>query len=133
MGKQRISAAIGFLVSTALVVFLLVGGEGSPRGEVTAPGETSARYGFRPADRERERPVWLEDYSSHLPLMGTLKAPVDSVERAESDALLDSFSPGVRASLEGSLLTQSEWEEAEYRAFIEERMLRLSEGRSLAD
>jgi hypothetical protein len=53
---------------------------------------------------------------------------------------MDSLSPGVRASLEGAGLAQAaasegeqEREEAEYRAFIEERMRRLSEGRSLAD
>jgi hypothetical protein len=41
----------------------------------------------------------------------------------ESDALLDSLSPGVRASYEDRLLD----DEAEYTAFIEERLRRLKE------
>jgi hypothetical protein len=137
VGKQRISAAIGFVLSTAIVVFVWVGGEGSRRGEVTVSGEAPAPNN----EQARERPVWLRDYSSHVPLIGILVAPVDSieraeselVERAESDALLDSFSPGVRASLEGARVTQAERDEAEYRAFIEERMRRLSEGQNFAD
>jgi hypothetical protein len=85
-------------------------------------------------DPEREARPWLRDYSLHVPLVGVVgasldlveRAESDLVERAESDALLDSFSPGVRASLEGARLTQAEREEAEYGAFIEERMRRLS-------
>jgi hypothetical protein len=141
VGKQRISAAIGFVLSTAIVVFVLVGCEGSRRGEVTASGEAPAPYKYLPYEQARERPVWLRDYSSHVPLIGILVAPVDSieraesdlVERAESDALLDSFSPGVRASLEGARVTQAERHEAEYRAVSQERMRRLSEGQNFAD
>jgi hypothetical protein len=118
----------------SLVVFVLVGSEDSRRREVTVSGEAPVPNKYLPYDRTRERPVWLQDYSLHVPLIGIPEAPVDSIERAESalieraesDALLDSFSPGVRASLEGARLTQAEREEAEYRAFIEERMRRLS-------
>jgi hypothetical protein len=115
-------------------VFVLVGSEGSRRGEVTVSGEAPVPNKFLPADPEREARPWLRDYSLHVPLVGVVGAPPDLVDRAESDlieraefdALLDSFSPGVRASLEGTRLTQAEREEAEYRVFIEERMRRLS-------
>jgi hypothetical protein len=109
-------------VSTAIVVFVLVGGEGSQRGGLMVSDENPVRYGILGPHRAGERPVWLEDYSSHVPLIGILVAPIDPIERAESDALLDSFSPGVRASLEGARVTQAERDEAEYRAFVEERM-----------
>jgi len=47
---------------------------------------------------------------------------------SESQRLMDSLSPGVRASYEGALL---EREEAEYTAFVEERLRRLREDRAL--
>jgi hypothetical protein len=141
LGKKRIRVAVVcFVLGMSIVVLVLVGGEGSRRGEVTVSGETPVRYEFPPADREREDPVWLRDYRSHVPLIGVLVAPSDVIEPVESHPLMDSFSPGVRASLEDAGLApawasarQREREEAEYRAFVEERMGRLSEGRSLAD
>jgi len=66
----------------------------------------------------------------------------EPVEFFEWDALMDSLSPGVRASYEGWLLQRkhARWsgranaetrahrrEEAEYAAFIEERLRRLNE------
>jgi hypothetical protein len=79
----------------------------------------------------------------HVPLIGYVVSPPDNDAHAlgpasllalpESDALLDSLSPGVRASYEGALLAEGdakksahEREEAEYAAFIEERLRRLS-------
>jgi hypothetical protein len=107
--------------------------------------EDAPRSKYMPYDElEPDRPVWLTDYDTHVPLIGILRAlpsaDLDPVEDPAAQALMDSLSPGVRASLEDARLAQAaasetehEREEAEYRAFIEERMRRLSEGRSLAD
>ena len=100
--------------------------------------------------QERARPAWLTDYSLHMNLIWFLGSPCGSppseeaepVERSPFNALMDSLSPGVRGSYEGWLLerkhaptsvgenAETRWhlrEEAEYAAFIEERMRRLNE------
>ena len=77
-----------------------------PRGEVTVSEENVE------STRKRARPAWLTDYSLHMNIIGVLSSPPGSppseeaepVERSESDALMDSLSPGVRASYEGWLL-----------------------------
>ena len=106
----------------------------------------------RPEDvvptQERARPAWLTDYSTHIGIIGVLsqipssppREEAEPVERSPFDALMDSLSPGVRASYEGWLLERkhARWsgranaetrphlrEEAEYAAFIEERLRRL--------
>ena len=41
MGQQRVSvAAVGFVLSMSIVVWVLVGSEGSRRGEVTVSGDS---------------------------------------------------------------------------------------------
>jgi len=128
-------AAICFVVSASIVIFVLVGGEGPRRAGGTAPEEYALPSKFMPlVERERDRPVWLRDYNTHVPLIGVLTAPVldelEAAEQAERDAPVDSLSPGVRANYEGARQSEHEREEAEYAAFIEERMRRLNEGRA---
>jgi hypothetical protein len=144
VGKQEVGAAtVGFVVSALIVIFALVVGNGAPRDDNGVPEWLTGDEGTA-SEQEPELPDWLTDYNLHVPLIGYIYSPADRharrVRRAESDALMDSLSPGVRASLEGAGLAQAaasegehEREEAEYRAFIEERMRRLGEGRSLAD
>lgn len=97
--------------------------------------------------QEPARAPWLTDYYLHVPLFGFFyplpgpEPPPDSdsdpVNVFEWDALMDSLSPGVRASYEGWLLERkhARWsgranaetrahlrEEAEYAAFIEARL-----------
>ena len=125
MGRQRIPVAIvSFLVSVSLVIYVLVGGEGPRRAEVTLSEEYALPRKFMPPDPETERPIWLSDYGTHVPLISippTLpSADLNSVEDLTAQALMDSLSPGVRAHYEGAQLAG----EAEYAAFIEERMQR---------
>jgi hypothetical protein len=67
-------------------------------------------------------------------VIGVIYSPPDRrptlVGLSESQRLMDSLSPGVRASYEGALL---EREEAEYAAFVETRMRRLSAERVLGE
>ena len=121
---------------------------------------TCERYGEVAEDVEptqkRARPAWLTDYSTHIGIIGVLsqipgsppREEAEPVERSPFDALMDSLSPGVRASYEGWLLERkhARWsgranaetrahlrEEAEYAAFIEERLRRLNERNEEAD
>ena len=135
MGRQKIPVAIVCcLVSVSLVIYVLVRGEGPRRAGVTLSEEYALPSKFMPPDEETELPIWLTDYNTHVPLIGVLTAPVldelEAAEQAERDALVDSLSPGVRANYEGARQSEHEREEAEYAAFIEERMRRLSEGRA---
>ena len=106
--------------------------------------------------QERARPAWLTDYSLHMNIIGVLGSPSGSPPSEEAeplefypfDALIDSLSPGVRASIEGADAermaareqeqmrrkaeqmrreAEHEQKEAEYAAFIEERLRRLNE------
>jgi len=115
---------------------------------------TCERYGQAEEEvgstQRRARPAWLTDYSLHMGIISVLSAipgsppceEAEPVELFEWDALMDSLSPGVRASYEGWLLERKharwsgranpetrahlrEW--AEYAAFIEERLRRLNE------
>ena len=142
MGKHEVQPAIvGLLVSVSIVVFASFGGEGATRDEVTVSEEDME------STQERARPAWLTDYSLHMNLIGVLGPPpgedAEPVERSESDALMDSLSPGVWASYEGRFLEREHArtnkrlreeaenaaehlrEEAEYAAFIEARLRRL--------
>ena len=121
---------------------------------------TCERYGQAAEDveptQEPARPTWLTDYSTHIGIIGVLsqipgsppREEAEPVERSPFDALMDSLSPGVRASYEGWLLERKharwngrtnaetrphlrEW--AEYAAFIEERLRRLNEGNGEAN
>ena len=138
VGKQGVSAAaISFLVSVSIVMFVLVGGEGPRQAEVTVFDEVPETNEFTAAGPEPDRPVWLTDYNTHVPLIGVLTSSfyddLEAVEQAERDALVDSLSPGVRANYEGARPERAaarkrehEREEVEYAAFIEERMRRLT-------
>ena len=153
---RNLIAALVFLVSA--VAFA---GARTPANEEVHPTEAVAepvvesaceRYGEAAEDVEptqkRGRPAWLTDYSTHIGIIGVLsqftgsppRKEAESVERSPFDALMDSLSPGVRASYEGWLLERkhARWsgranaetrahlrEEAEYAAFIEARLRRL--------
>jgi hypothetical protein len=87
---------------------------------------------FDPAsEQESALPDWLTDYNRHVPLIGVFYSPPDRhpclVGSFESDALMDSLSPGVRASYEGVLLERVEAEHAEY---AERRLRWLREDRA---
>jgi hypothetical protein len=132
MGRQEVRPAIvGFVVSVVVVVLASVGGDGGPRGDEAVPEWLTGDEGTA-SEQEPELPDWLTDYSLHVPLIGVLYSPAyhhsQRVRRAESDALMDSLSPGVRASYEGAVF---EREEAEHAAYAEWRMRRLSEERAL--
>jgi len=126
VGKQEVQAAtIGFVVSASIVVFALVVGDGAPYDDnavpewLTTPDESTA------SEQEPALPDWLTDYNLHVPLIGVFYSPPDRHPRrvgfSESDALMDSLSPGMRAGYEGAL---REREEAECAAFIEGRLRR---------
>jgi hypothetical protein len=132
VSKQEVGAAtVGFVVSALLVIFALVVGDGVPRDDNAVPEWLTGDEGTA-SGQEPELPEWLTDYSLHVPLIGYIYSPADHharrVRRAESDALMDSLSPGVRASYEGAVF---EREEAEHAGYAEWRMRRLSEGRAL--
>ena len=143
MGKQEVHAAVvGLLVSVSVVALGSAWGERAPRDEVKALEED-----VEPTQK-RARPAWLTDYSTHIGIIGVLsqipnsppREEAEPVERSPFDALMDSLSPGERASYEGWLLERkhARWsgranaetrahlrEEAEYAAFIEARLRRL--------
>jgi hypothetical protein len=139
VGRQEVRPAIvGFVVSLAIVIFVLVGSEGPRRAEGTVFEEDALPSKFMPPDEDAELPIWLTNYDTHVPLIGTLRAlpsaDLNPVEDLKAQALMDSLSPGVRAHHEGAHLAREaarkrehEREEAEYAAFIEERMRRLSD------
>ncbi|MBW2162062.1 MAG: hypothetical protein DRH23_16745 [Deltaproteobacteria bacterium] len=131
MGRQKRSVAtVGFLVSLAVVIFVLVGSEGLRRAEVTVLEEDALPSKFMPRDEEAELPIWLTDYNTHVPLIGVLaalpSADLSPVEDLEAQALMDSLSPGVRAHYEDAHPSR----EAEYAAFIEEHLRRQYEDRA---
>ena len=126
MGKQEVQPAIvGFVVSVSIVILASVGGEGVARDEVTVSAEDAEQ------NQERALPEWLVDYNLHVPLIGVFYYPPDRkphlVGLSESQRLMDSLSPGVRASYEGMI---REREEAEYAAFVEGRLRGLREDRA---
>jgi hypothetical protein len=135
----------------AVVVLASVGGDGGPgdgdavpewltgsdEGAVFDEGRNEAVA----SDQELTDPIWLTDYTTHVPLIGYLYSRDDydphHLTLSEWKTLLCSLSPGVRARYEGALLEQEEArkrersrEEAEYAAFVEARMRRLSEERA---
>jgi hypothetical protein len=111
VGKQKISVATAaFLVSASLVISVLLEVGGPQRVEGTVFEEDTLPRKYGPPDEDDELPVWLSDYSTHVPLIGippALPTDLDSVEHLRK--------------------REHEREEAECAAFIEERMRRLSE------
>jgi hypothetical protein len=101
VGKQEVPATIvGLVVSASIVILALIVGEGAPRDDhgvsewLTTSDESTA------SDQEPALPDWLTDYNLHVPLVGVFYSPPDRHPRrvgfSESDALMDSLSPGVR-------------------------------------
>ena len=82
-------------------------------------------------DEEAGLPDWLFDYNLQAPVIGVIYSPPERrptlVGLSESQRLMDSLSPGVRASYEGALV---EREEAEYAEYAERRLRWLSEDRA---
>ena len=123
MGRQEVRPAIvGFVVSVAVIVLASVGGDGGPRGDNAVPEWLTGSDEGAVYDEEAGLPDWLLDYNLHAPVVGVIYSPPDRtptlVGLSESQRLMDSLSPGVRASYEGALL---EREEAEYAALAKER------------
>jgi hypothetical protein len=138
-------AAIALLVSTSIVIFASVGCEGSSRDEVMVSEVTASET---TAFDELTFPEVLSEYARNVPNYGydpSGPSPFASFASphpfgpelmqalSESEALIDSLSPGVRASYDGALLAQEDArkreqdrEEAEYAAFIEGRLRRLN-------
>ena len=128
MGRQEVRpATVGFVVSVVVVALASVGGDGWPGGGDAVPEWLTGSDESAVFDEEAGRPDWLFDYNLHAHVIGVIYSPPDRrptlVGLSESQRLMDSLSPGVRASYEGALL---EREEAEYAAFVETRMRRLS-------
>jgi hypothetical protein len=131
MGRQEVRPAIvGFVVSVVVVVLASVGGDGGPRGDEAVPEWLTGSDEGAVFDEEAGLPDWLFDYNLHAPVIGVIYSRPDRrptlVGLSESQRLMDSLSPGVRASYEGAVF---EREEAEHAAYAEWRMRRLSEGR----
>jgi hypothetical protein len=123
VGRQEVRPAIvGFVVSAAVVVLASVGGDGGPCGDDAVPEWLTGSDEGAVYDEEAGLPDWLFDYNLHAHVIGVIYSPPDRrptlVGLSESQRLMDSLSPGVRASYEGALLEQ---EEAEHAGFIEER------------
>ena len=126
MGRQELRpATVGFVVSVAVVILASVGGEGGPRGDDAVPEWLTGSDEGAVYDEEAGLPDWLFDYNLHAPVIGVFYSPPERrptlVGLSESQRLMDSLSPGVRASYEGAML---EREEAEYAAFVEGRLRR---------
>jgi hypothetical protein len=106
-------------VSVAVVVFASVGGDRAPGDDDVVPEWLTGSDEGAVFDEEAERPDWLFDYNLHAHVIGVIYSPPDRrptlVGLSESQMLMDSLSPGVRASYEGALL---EREEAATRASI---------------
>jgi len=120
VGRQEVRpATVGFVVSVAVVIFASVGGEGGPRGDDAVPKWLTGSDEGAVYDEEAGLPDWLFDYNLHAPVIGVIYSPPERrptlVGLSESQRLMDSLSPGVRASYEGALL---EREEAATRALL---------------
>lgn len=120
-----------------MVIFVLAGSERPRWAEVTVFEEDARPKMFMPRDGlERDPPIWLTNYDTHLPLISVPPAlpseDLNPVVDLQAQALMDSLSPGVRTHYEGAHPSREavrkrehERDEAEYAAFIEERMRRL--------
>ena len=132
MSKQGVQPAIvGFGVSASIVILALVMGEGAPRGDNAVPEWLTTSDESTASEQEPALPDWLTDYNLHAHIIGVVYSPPDRHPRLvgsfESDALMDSLSPGVRASYEGALRERVEVEHAEY---AERRLRWLREDRA---
>jgi hypothetical protein len=152
VGRREVRPAIvGFVVSVVVVVLASVGGDGGPGGGEAVADEGAAhdqeaalpegRNEAAASDQELTDPIWLRDYTTHVPLIGYVYSPDDydphHLTLSEWKTLMCSLSPGVRARYEGVVLEQEEArkrersrEEAAYAAFVETRVRRLSGARA---
>jgi hypothetical protein len=115
MGRHEVRPAIvGFVVSVVVVILASVGGDGGPRGDDAVPEWFTGSDEGAVYDEEAELPDWLFDYNLHAPVIGVIYSPPERrptlVGLSESQRLMDSLSPGVRASYEGALLEREETE-----------------------
>ena len=113
MGRQEVRPAIvGFVVSVAVLVLASVGAEGGPRGDDAVPVWLTGSDEGAVYDEEAGLPDWLFDYNLHAHVIGVIYSPPERrptlVGLSESQRLMDSLSPGVRASYEGALLEREE-------------------------
>ncbi len=115
MGRREVRPAIvGFVVSVVVVILASVGGDGGPRGDDAVPEWFTGSDEGAVYDEEAGLPDWLFDYHLHAPVIGVIYSPPKRrptlVGLSESQRLMDSLSPGVRASYEGALLERDETE-----------------------
>ena len=115
MGRQEVRPAIvGFVASVVLVILASVGGDARPGGDDAVPEWLTGSDEGAALDEEAGLPDWLFDYNLHAPVIGVIYSPPDRrptlVGLSESQRLMDSLSPGVRASYEGALLEREEAE-----------------------
>ena len=120
MGRREVRpATVGFVVSVVVVILASVGGDRGPRGDDAVPEWLTGSDEGAVYDEEAGLPDWLFDYNLHAPVIGVIYSPPERrptlVGLSESQRLMDSLSPGVRASYEGALL---EREEAATRALL---------------
>jgi len=150
VGKQVRPSIIALVASVSIVIVASVGWEGPSRDEVAVSDEATV------PDEELVEPEWLttSEEARDVPKFGNdaslfgccvrelpwLDAELEAVA-LENQMLLDSLSPGVRARWRAWLRDRADalekkWErkaaererdEAEYAAFIEEHLRRLSE------
>jgi hypothetical protein len=99
-------------VSVAVVILASVGGDGGPRDGDAVPEWLTGSDEGAVYDEEAGLPDWLFDYNLHAHVIGVIYSPPDRrptlVGLSESQRLMDSLSPGVRASYEGALLEREE-------------------------
>ena len=141
MGKQVRPSIIALLASVLLVLSAVVGIVAALPDGSTSFDETTAsdeEFAF-PEKLVSPQTRSILSYARDMPNYGynvgtaatynvTCKLSLDSdleSDALKSDALMDSLSPGVRTRYKGWLLD----DEAEYTAFIDERLRRLNEDR----
>ena len=144
VGKQVRPSIIALLASVLLVLSAVVGVVAAlPDGSTVSDEGTASDEEFGllvptyapPVPRRDPNPTGHAFYDTRPGydyLLSFDSGPTPA--QLESDALLDSLSPGVRASYEAALLAQvdaqkreHERDEAEYAVFIEEHLRRLKE------
>jgi len=109
VGRREVRpATVGFVVSVVVVILASVGGDRGPRGDDAVPEWLTGSDEGAVYDEEAGLPGWLFDYNLHAHVIGVIYSPPDRrptlVGLSESQRLMDSLSPGVRASYEGALL-----------------------------
>ena len=122
---------VGLVVSASVVFLASFGVDEPPRDDGPVDERLEGSDEAVAPKQQPERRPWLTDYSLHVPLIGffyPLPGPEpppdrdsDPVDVFDSEALMDSLSPGVRARLQGMI---REREEAGRAAFPEWPVIR---------